>query len=292
MCIGQLFCDIDDFFIEYEQQMASKPLPDTETSKKRNRPSKLHKSEVMTILVAFHQSGQSTFRKYYLEHVCKELRWAFPHLVSYSRFLELKRETLEVLQAYLATRYGSSSGTAFIDSTRLPVCDNRRITQHCVFAEKAARGKTSVGWFYGFKLHLVINDRGELLSTQLTSGNIDDRQPVLELTKHLEGKLCGDKGYISKVLSETLETQDVCLLTKVRKNMKPRAMSKLDAALLKHRMLIETVIGQLKSETQIQHTRHRSWINYQVNIVAALIAYTYRVKKPSIDMVALRAKYK
>ena len=94
MDIGQLFCDIDDFFIEYEQQMASKPLPDTETSKKRPRPSKLHKSEVMTGLVAFHQSGQSTFKKYYLEHVCKELRWAFPHLVSYSRFLELKRETL------------------------------------------------------------------------------------------------------------------------------------------------------------------------------------------------------
>ena len=218
MCIIQLFCDIDDFFIEYEQQMASKPLPDTETSKKRNRPSKLHKSEVMTILVAFHQSGQSTFRQYYLEHVCKELRWAFPHLVSYSRFLELKRETLEVLQAYLATRYGSSSGTAFIDATRLPVCDNRRITQHCVFAENAARGKTSVGWFYGFKLHLV--DRGELLATQLTPGNIDDRQPVLELTILRVNSV----GIISP---KCYPDAGGMFATKVRKN--PRAMSKLDS---------------------------------------------------------------
>ena len=291
MCIIQLFCDIDDLFIEY-QQKAFQPLQDTEASKKRNRPSKLHKSEVMTILVVFHQSGYSTFKQYYLEHVQKKLRWAFPHLVSYSRFLELKREILEVLMTYLATRYASSIGTAFIDSTRLPVCDNRRISQHRVFANNAARGKTSVGWFYGFKLHLVINDKGELLATQLTPGNIDDRKPVLELTKHLEGKLYGNKGYISKKLSETLETRDVCLLTKVRKNMQPPARSELDAALLRHRMLIETVIGQLKSETQIQHTRHRSWINYQVNMVAALIAYTYRSKKPSIDMVALREKYK
>ena len=116
--------------------------------------------------------------------------------------------------------------------------------------------------FSGFKLHLVINDRGELLATQLTSGNIDDRRPVLELTKHLQGKLYGDKGYISQPLAETLETQDVCLLTKVRKNMKPRTLSELDTALLKKRMLVETVIGQLKSQTQGQHTHHRSWINY------------------------------
>jgi hypothetical protein len=224
--------------------------------------------------------------------VQEKLRWAFPHLVSYSRFLELTRETLTVLQAYLATRYASCTGTAFIDSTRLPVCDNRRISQHRVFAEKAARGKTSTGWFYGFKLHLVINDRGELLATQLTFGNIDDRRPVLELTKHLQGKLYGDKGYISQPLAETLETQDVCLLTKVRKNMKPRTLSELDTALLKKRMLVETVIGQLKSKTQLQHTRHRSWINYQVNVVAALIASTYRLKKPSIDIVALQEKYK
>ena len=197
MDIIYLFCDIDNFFIDFEKQMASQLLPDTETPEKRPRPSKLHKSEVMTGLVVFHQSGYGTSKQFYLEYVQEKLRWAFPHLVSYSRFLELTRETLAVGQAYLATRYASCTGTAFIDSTRLPVCDNRRISQHRVFAENAARGKTSIGWFYGFKLHLIINGRGELLATQLTSGNIDDRQPVLELTKHLQGKLYGDKEYIS-----------------------------------------------------------------------------------------------
>ena len=117
-------------------------------------------------------------------------------------------------------------------------------------------------------------------------------RPMLELTKHLQGKLYGDKGYISQPLAETLETQDVCLLTKVRKNMKPRTLSELGTPLLKKRMLVETVIGQLKSKTQLQHTYRRSWINYQVNVVAALIASTYRLKKPSIGIVALQEKDK
>ena len=199
---------------------------------------------------------------------------------------------MELLQMYLASRYAACTGTAFADPTAMRVCHNPRISQHRVFAENAARGKTSVGGFYGFKLHIIINEQGELLATQLTPGNIDDRRPMLELAKNLEGKLYADKGYISQTLADALQTQGLCLLTKVRKNMKPKQISELDAVLLKKRMLVETVIGYLKSQTQLQHTRHRSWTNYQVNQVAALIAYTHLKKKPSIDIVALQEKYK
>ena len=136
-----------------------------------------------------------------------------------------------------------------------------------------------MGWFYGFKLHLVINTQGELLWVYLTSGNTDDRRPVVELARPVFGKLYADKGYISQELRQTLKTKGVDLIYKVRKNMKSEALSDFDTL-----MLIETVIGQLKSQTQLEHTRHRSFQNFQVNIVSALIAYTHQEKKPTLNL--------
>jgi hypothetical protein len=74
-----------------------------------------------------------------------------------------------------------------------------------------------VDWFYGFKLHLVINDEGELLGVKITAGNVDDRDPVPELARALFGKLFGDRGYISQALFEQLWEQGVQLITKLRK---------------------------------------------------------------------------
>ena len=238
----------------------------------------------MTILINFHQSNYRTFKDYYQRHVCVYLRWAFPTLVSYNRFVELKKEVLECLSLYLYTRLGTCDGISFIDSTRLPVCHNRRIPSHCVFAKEADRGKTSMGGFYGFKLHLLINSTGDLIGVRLTPGNIDDRAPVAELMRQISGKVCGDRGYISAPLREALASQDIDLLYKVRKNMDPLPLSETDKELLKKRTLIESVIRELKSQTQVDHTRHRSFENFQVNVVSALIAYTYLEKKPSLKL--------
>ena len=258
MKILPLFCEIDDFFLAFEKYQAHRQLPGRRREK-RGRPRTLHPSEVMTILVNFHQSQYRTFKDYYLKEVCLHLRWAFPHLVSYNRFVALKSEVMFASSVYLYTRLGSCDGVSFIDSTRLRVCENRRIPRHRVLvSEEAGRGMTSLGWFYGFKLHLVINTHGELLGVYLTSGNTDDRRPVLELARPVFGKLYADKGYISKELRETLKTEGVDLIYKVRKNMKPEALSDFDALMLKKRMLIETVIGQLKSQTQLEHTRRTS----------------------------------
>ena len=286
MSIVSLFCEIDDFFLTLmKSQVEYRLEEEIEPPETRGRPRSLHPSEIMTLLINFHQSTYRTFKAYYQRHVCVYLRWAFPALVSYTRFVELKKEVLACLSLYLYTRLGTCDDISFIDSTKLPVCDNRRIRSHRVFAEQVSdRGKTSMGWFYGFKLHLSINSTGDLLGVHLTPGNIDDRAPVLEMTHRITGKLYGDRGYISAPLRQQLASEGVDLLYKVRKNMDPLALSETDEALLKKRTLIESVIRELKSQTQVDHTRHRSFVNFQVNVVSALIAYTYLEKKPSLNL--------
>ena len=212
------------------------------------------------------------------------LRWAFPQVVSYNRFVELMSEALVPLCAYLSTRKGTCSGISVIDSMPIAVCHNRRIHSHQVFDETAKRGKNSVGWFYGFKLHLVVNDCGELLAIQLTPGNVDDRTPVPKMVKNLFGKLFGDFGLISQPLFDLLFDDGVQLVTKIRKNMENKLMPIFDKLMLRKRAIIETIYDQLKNISQVEHTRHRSGFNFLVNIVSALIAYTYQEKKPSLNI--------
>jgi hypothetical protein len=242
----------------------------------------------MTILIWFHSSHYRTFKAYYLEHVQTPLRAEFPTLVSYQRFVELMPTVVVPLLAYLHQQMGNCTGISFIDSTPLPVCHPARIRQHRVFAATAKRGKTSVGWFYGFKLHLIVNDRGEVLSFCLTPGNLDDRQPVPQLAqqaRHLFGKLFGDKGYISQALMEQLIVEHrVHLVTRLRKKMRNRLMEVSDKLLLRKRAIIESIHDQLKNICQVEHSRHRSPANFLVNLLGGLIAYCHQPKKPSLDL--------
>ena len=283
MPIVSLFCDIDDFFLDAEKQMVSQ-VSDSDKPEKRGHQCTLHMSEVLTILVHFHQSGYRSFKQYYQKHVCRYLRWAFPKLVSYNRFVELTSEAFPLLSEYLQVRFGKCDGISFIDSTAITVCRNQRIQRHRVFAKEAGHGKNAFGWFYGFKLHLIINTAGELLSAELTAANTDDRRCVEKLTGSVFGKLYGDKGYISERLSEALVSEGIFLVSKVRKNMPSQELSDFDVLMLKKRMFIESVIQQWKHQSQLEHTRHRSFVNFQVNVFSALIAYTYQAKKPSMNL--------
>jgi hypothetical protein len=281
----ELFCDVDDFCQEFLPRWESSQL--TSGLKQRRRRGQLSLSEIMTIIIYFHQSSYRTFKAFYNEKVLVNLRSAFPGLISYPRFVALMPRTLGPLGAYLYSLYGPCSGISFIDSTPLAVCHNRRIQQHKVFTGLAARGKTSMGWFYGFKLHLVVNDQGQLLGCQITSGNVDDRAPVPVLAKQLFGKLFGDRGYISKPLFDQLwQTFNVQLITKLRKNMKNQLMTVSDKILLRKRAIIETIIDQLKNISQIEHSRHRSPFNFIVNVLAGLIAYCHQPKKPSLHFLS------
>jgi len=281
MNILPLFCSIDEFCRWFEPVWNQHLI--AESRKQRNRARSLALSEVMTILILFHQSGYRNLKQFYLEFVCRYLRAEFPRLVSYSRFVEFERDALVPLSAYLQTRRGTCSGISFIDSTKLAVCENLRIPQHRQFTGIAVRGKTTLGWFYGFKLHLAVSDRGELLSWQVTPGNCDDRRPVPKLTKRLFGKLFGDLGYLFEPLKILLREQNPELITKVKKNMKNKFLNLTDKLLLRKRAIIETVFDQLKNISQIEHTRHRSFWNFLVNLASGLIAYIWREKKPSLN---------
>jgi len=280
----ELFCDVDDFcevFLPiWEKQLISSG------QKQRQRDRSLTISEIMTILIAFHQSHYRDFKAYYLEQVMKYWRTEFPGLVSCNRFVEYIPSALVPLILYLRTCcLGQCSGISFIDSTPLDVCLNQRIHSHKVFAGLAERGKTSTGWFFGFKLHLVVNDQGEILQLCITPGNVDDRKPVPHLVNKLFGKLFGDKGYISQKLAQDLyQMFDLQLITKLRSNMKNQLMLWTDRMLLRKRAIIETIIDQLKNISQIEHSRHRSVSNFFVNVLCGLIAYYRRPSKPSLGL--------
>jgi Transposase DDE domain len=282
MDIVALFCDLDDFYRAFAPTWHRRLLP--APGRHRRRPCRLSTSEIMTLVVSFQTSHYRTFKHFYLAEVCRYWRAEFPQLVSYQRLIECLPAVLVPLAAYLQTRLGVTHGIAFIDSLPLPVCHNRRIAGHKVFAGLAQRAKNSMDWFYGFKLHFVINEEGALLAFRLTPGNVDDRTPVPDLADSLWGKLFGARGYISQESFERLQQSGVQLITKLKRKMKNKLMPLLDKLLLRKRALIESVGEQLKHVCQIAHTRHRSLHNASVHLLAALVAYTWHEHKPSLHL--------
>ncbi len=281
LSLEALFCHVDDFCQQFEPQWQQYLLSSGAVQRQRERG--LSTSEIMTILIAFHQLGYRNFKTFYTRPVCVYWRKAFPGLVSYNRFVEWDPAVLFPLCAYLRSCFGRCSGISFVDATSLKVCHNRRINGHKVFDGLVARGKTSVDWFFGFKLHLVVNDRGELLNVMLTPGNTDDRKPLPKLLQRLVGKVFGDKGYISAPLALHLgQTLSIQLITRLKRGMKGRLLPLIDKLLLRRRAIIESVIDQLKNISQIEHSRHRSPVNLMVNLVCGLIAYCHQPKKPSL----------
>lgn len=287
--LTELFCDVDDFCQSFVPVWRQQLFTAGEAQRQRERS--LSFSEIMTILIHFHQSHYRTFKAYYTEYVLVRLRKEFPGLVSYNRFVEFIPSVLFALCVYLRTTcLGTCTGILFMDSTAVAVCKNPRIHSHKVFAGLAQRGKTSTGWFFGFKLHLIFNDRGELLNLLLTPGNVDDRKPVPTMVRQLFGKLFGDKGYLSKTLrDELLRTFNIQLVTGIRSNMKNMLMPLMDKILLRKRAIVETIIDQLKNISQIEHSRHRSPANFLVNLLCGLIAYCRQPKKPSLGLGTLPA---
>lgn len=282
MSLVELFCAVDDFCQLHEAAYEQHLL--TAGHVKRIRRPQLSASEMMTIIIHFHQASYRTFKDYYMKHVLKHLTGEFPNLVSYHRFVALMPRVGHLLLLYLNTCKGKCTGISFVDSTPLKVCDNHRISRHRVFEGLAQRGKTSMGWFYGFKLHLIVNEHGELIAFQITPGNVDDRKPVPKMCHDLFGKVFGDKGYLSKSLFEELWADGVQLITMVRSNMKNQLVVMHDKLLSRKRSIIETINDQLKNISQIEHSRHRSINNFFVNLIAGLIAYCHQEKKPSLNL--------
>lgn len=283
----EFFVELDDFQLEFNEYINQSRIEQGYT-KTRNRATVLSESEMMSILLLFHYGHFTNFKHFYTQYVQIHLTDCFTQTLSYSRFIQLQPRVMLPLMLFLRHRcMGKSRGINFIDSTILRVCHIKREKQHKVFKGIAKKSSSTMGWFFGFKLHLIINDRGEILSFYLTKGNVEDRNRdvLTEMTKDIFGKLFGDKGYISKALSELLFEDGIQLVTKVKKNMKKQNLSSEDQILLRKRALIESVNDELKNICKIEHTRHRSIHGFIINLSAGLAAYHFFPKKPSLNII-------
>lgn len=278
--LEEIFCVIDDFCKHFEQEQSKYALPNPK--QKRKRSFQMNLSEVMTILTMFHFSHYRTFKDFYCNCILMHHKSEFPKAVSYNRFIELMPMTFMPFLVFINALTGEKTGRYYIDATKLPVCHNLRIYRHKVFKDVAKRGKTSTGWFFGFKLHLIFNDQGELMNFRLTTGNIDDRVVVEEMVENLRGWLFGDRGYISSKLNKILKNKDVELITKVKKNMKEKIIEPIKKYYLDKRGMIETIIDQLKNLLHIDHSRHRSIMNFQINVLGGLLAYIFKPRKVNV----------
>ena len=277
----EIFCSADDFCLEFIPLFEQRLLSSGAIVRKRSRS--LEMSEILTIVIFYHQSRFRHFKHYYCHFVQVYLKDYFPDLPSYNRMIQYMPQALVPLLAFLKSCcLGSATGKQFVDSCPLVVCHNRRIHNHKTFAGIAKRGKSSVGWFFGFKLHLIINDIGEIVSFVISPGNSSDvnRDVMLRLCKGVWGKLFGDKGYISKKLADELKQMGTELITKMRKNMKPKSISLFDRLALIKRGVIECSIDALKNQAYIEHSRHRSFGGFLINLFSALCAYAFEEHKP------------
>lgn len=282
MKLTTIFYYTDEFCKLFEQETKVRVL--SSGKNKRDRKCSLILSEVMTILTYYHYSGYKTFKDYYEK--CPDLRPAFHGMPSYNRFLELQQKAMIPLMIFAKLQStGAITGVSFIDSFPLKVSHVKRASSHKTFNGLARKGKTSVGWFYGFKLHLIINHRGEILSFTITSGNVADNNAQLleQLTEKMNGKIYGDKGYLTKPpVFEKLYNKGVHLITKIKCNMKNKLMEMHDKIMLRRRGVVESVGAVIKEDFNIEHSRYRNPSTLYINVFAGLIAYAFRDNKPSI----------
>jgi hypothetical protein len=274
--IVDIFYLVDEFCKEFDKAKEGHILQKDCDKKSRKRQFRMSDSEVITIMIYFHLKQFRNLKHFYVNYIQAHCQEYFPDTVSYNRFVELQQKALLPMAVFLKMCcLGKCTGISFIDSTSIQVCHIKRERSHKTFKELATKGRTSIGWFFGFKLHIVINDKGEILDFVISQANTDDRQPLKDkkFHKRVFGKLFGDKGYISNDLFEKLFIDGIHLITRIKKNMKNSLMLMSDKIYLRKRALIETVNDQLKNICQIEHTRHRCFPNFIGNTCT-----TYKVR--------------
>jgi hypothetical protein len=279
--ITALYCCLDDFRKVFENWETHQLIPSVQTRKRRG---KLSRPEMLFIVVLFHLSPHKNFKTFYLSGIGCQYRACFRDLPQYDRFVSLMPRRFVPLMVLLHSLSGEQTGLYFGDSSKLAVCHKRRIDRHTVFDGLAARGKTSMGWFFGLKLHFVINHKGQIMAVKITPGNTAASTVLDEITQRLTGKLYADKGSISREVFHKLWQRGLHLITAIRRNMRNHLMLLGDKILLRKRFVIETVLDILKSEMGLEHSRHRSPINAMVHVLSCLVAYAFRPGKPAISL--------
>lgn len=272
-----LYCKVDDFV----KDLSNNFIAINNRKSKAGRKTSLSLSETLTILISFYESSYDCFKHYYKEVILVEHQDDFK-LVSYEHFTRLIGKALPYLTLVLNNLLVKCDGNSFIDSTSIAVCKDYRIYSHKVFKNFASRTKTTKGWYYGLKLHLIINLQGELIKVSFSSGNKDDRKHLSKMTQGIFGKLCGDRGYISKKLFQDLWAEGIELITGIKRKMKNYLMPFINKIMLLKRVLVESVISRIKLLEKFEHSRHRSPVNAFSHMIACLINYQLLPDKPSI----------
>ena len=214
--VTEIFCIADDFCKEFEVEIAKYSLASSPDAPKRRRKRMMSDSEIITILICFHFNTYRNFKHYYLSRVCGEWKHLFPRRFSYNRFIEVMPRCFVALTMFLRLAcFGKCTGISFVDSTCIPVIHNKLEFSMKVFKGIATKGKSTMGWYVGFKLHLLCNEKGELVNFVLTRANVDDRDgSVIDtLTDKVSGRLYADNGYISQSLFGHLWDNGVHIVT-------------------------------------------------------------------------------
>lgn len=253
--------------------------------RKRIRKSKMELAELLTIQILFHLSSYTCFKQFYEKHVEVVYRDCF-FLVSYSQVNKMMNDIPFLIDLFLKTRLQRSEKYYFIDSTSLAVCHRVRAPFNRVFAQQAKFGYSTInGNFFGFKLHLITDHRGEIASYQILPANTHDSKPMVELADGLAGILCGDKGYISEEKRKILASKGLKIITPNKENALFKTIYRgVEKYMLRKRGLIESVFNKLKNVIHIQTNRSRSVAGFLSHCLSALLAYTFDEKKPAVQI--------
>ena len=277
-CITSVYYLVSNFSKIYQEWEKSNLIP---SIMQRRRDGILSICELMTIVLYFYLSPCRDFKNYYLYYLSHKYRGYFT-LPCYSRIIQLWPRLIIPLAIMMQLLKGQNSGIYFIDSTKLAICHRKRTSSNRVFGKVARVGMSSYGWFMGFKLHLVVNIKGEIMAIKLTKANVNDIFAADCVTKGLYGKLFGDKGYISKDLSRSLYSRNLRLFSGIRRDMRNHLLELEDKILMRKRSIIESVFNVLKNHMNLEHSRHRSPINFLVHIMACVTSYA--ITKSNLDL--------
>jgi len=280
----ELFCVIDDFFLKFEatywQFLKQSHLFS------RARTAHLSISEITFIAIWYKCSHFTNFKAFFT-WLKQDKRYLFKYLPCYQRMIHLiNMHQLALHALHVALMKGQRSQYLWIDSTTLPVYKNQRIQRHKSLARIASRGKSSMGWFYGCKLHVVMNQLGEIVCSALSNGHVADIKMVEHLVEGLQAKLYADRGYISQDLKSRLKHQGIDLITYHRKNMQSVQLCASDTYHLKQRNKIETLFSLLKGQYNLVTSKARSMAGFLSGIYASLCAYQLtQQNKPKIQII-------
>lgn len=273
----EIYCYVDNFIKRIQEKNVN-----------IGRPGVLNISSYITLSIFKNMYGIKTNKQLY-EFTKQYLQKDFPKLPSYQQFNDgiSRYWRYSIALLYCMTRSIRANGhdVHFVDSTALPVCKILREKYAKLFKGIAKKSKSTMGWFYGFKLHLIINQNMEIEAIKFSDANTHDLT-VLDgdFIDQIKGFLVGDKGYLSKKKSQILSTQGILLFTKQRKN----AQTKLPATrqqlrFIRQRLKIEATFHLLKNNFSLVSSFARSIQSYFANVCTSLLAYSISKAKKLFD---------